>query len=274
MRAVRVTRACLFIVTLCAACGDEGAATTTSATSGSNGSIGTTGTTSTTTGVITTGDVVDTTTGAPTTSDSATTGVLTGSESSGTSTGADTTSGTSTTGIVDTTGDGSTSTGEGTSTGDESTSTGDESSSTGATDTDTGGESAIDGYLGMSGSNTLVRFDTESAMVLPPAKNLLPHAGYPYDMEIKPDGSEVWVVGASGNGVKIADTATGQITHDIDLTGVGKYPVDVVFNVAGTLAYVSARDSKVLVVIDAATYTVKSTISLGIHDGGKMTFDP
>ena len=260
MRAAHVPRACLLIVTLCGACGDEGVATTT----GSTGSTGTTGATSTT-GATTTSDA-STTTGVPTTSDSETTGAPTGG---------DTTGGTSTTGF-DTTGGESTSTGgESTSsTGGESTSTGEESSSTGDTDTETGGDAAIYGYLGMSGSNTLVRFDTESAMALLPAKSLLPHASYPYDMKIKPDGSEVWVVGAAGDGVKIADVATGEITHDINLTGVGDYPVDVVFNVAGTLAYVSARDSKALVVIDTVTYAVNSTIPLGIHGGGKMTFDP
>jgi len=234
MRAASVTRASLLIVTLCGACGDDGAATTT----GSTGSTGDAGTGTTSTTGMPTSTPGETTTGVPTTGDSGTTAALTGSESSVTitgaaSTGGDTstsgdtsTGGTGTTG-VDTTGEaGSTSTGdESTSTGDESTSTGDESS-TG--DTDTGGDAAIYGYLGMSGSNTLVRFDTESAMTLPPAKSLLPHASYPYDMKIKPDGSEVWVVGASGNGVKIADVATGQITHDIDLTGIGKYAVDVV----------------------------------------------
>ena len=280
MRAAHIARASLLFVALGGACGDGVAATT----GGSTGSTST-GTTSTT-GVPSSSDDGGTTTGIPTTSDSATTGVLTGSESSGggttgtsttsttsgdTSTSGPDTAGGSTTGAGDTTGEaGSTSTGE-SSSGDVSSS-GDESSSTG--DPDTGGGVEIYGYLGMSGSNTLVRFDTESGVVVPPAKSLLPRANYPYDMEIKPDGSEVWVVGASGNGVVIADVMTGEITHEIDLTGVGKYAVDVVFNVAGTLAYVSARDSKAIVVIDAATYTVKSTVPLGIYDGGKMAFDP
>jgi YVTN family beta-propeller protein len=112
-------------------------------------------------------------------------------------------------------------------------------------------------------------------MALLPGISLLPHASYPYDIKIKPDGSEAWIVGAVGDGVKVVDTATGQITQSIDLTGVGEYAVDVLFNVDGSVAYVSSRDTEVLVVIDAATYTVQKSIDLGgTFDGGKMALDP
>jgi len=126
----------------------------------------------------------------------------------------------------------------------------------------------------MSGNDRLVRFDPATGLALLPSVSLLPYADYPYDMKISPDGSELWVVGATGDGVTVVDTLTGAITQEIDLTGVGEYPVDVLFNATGTLAYVSARDSKAVVIINTATYAVQTTIPLGDYDGGKMALDP
>ena len=50
--------------------------------------------------------------------------------------------------------------------------------------------------------------------------------GYPYDATILPDGSEVWICGASGDSVVVIDRVTNSITHRIP---VGEYPNSVVF---------------------------------------------
>ncbi|SFE95683.1 40-residue YVTN family beta-propeller repeat-containing protein [Nannocystis exedens] len=127
----------------------------------------------------------------------------------------------------------------------------------------------------MSGNNSLVIFDPQAQQVVGAPVSLLPEASYPYDAMIKPDGAEVWVVGAVGDGVKVLDTASGQLTQQISLTGVGEYAVDVSFNADGSRAYVSARDSGALVLIDTATYSVIEAIAVppGM-EGGKTALDP
>ena len=273
MRSARVTPVLLSLV-IGVACGDDVAVSATDTS---------TGTGSTTGAATSTGDDPVPTTGTPTTSTSTSTSgesatgssstgepITSGSTSTGDTTLLDPTTGT-TEGTTDTSTDGTTGT-----TDESSSSTGDESSSSGAESSSTGDvEFSGLGYLGLSGSNSLVRFDTATAMAELPGATLLPHGSYPYDVKIKPDGSEAWIVGATGDGVKVVDTTTGQIVQSIDLKGVGEYPVDVLFNVEGTVAYVSARDSEALVLIDTATYTVMTSILLGGNfEGGKMALDP
>src|SRR5690606_28395035 len=131
------------------------------------------------------------------------------------------------------------------------------------------------GYVGISGSNTLVIFDPKFQQVVGAPISLAPHANYPYDATLKPDGAELWIVGASGDGVKVLDTMSGQLVQEIDLTRVGEYPVNVLFSLDGAQAYVSARDSGALVLLDTATYTVDKAIAApGGMDGGKAAIDP
>ncbi len=238
-------------------CGDDAISTASgTATTGSSTGEGTTDATAsagtgTTAGTTTTG-----TASASATGTSTSTSTSSGETSSSGTTTDDTTT-TGTTGETTTTG----------TTGDTTT--------TGTTgDTTTGGDELAGGYVGMSLTDSLVAFDlmTEEAVI---DIDLLPEGNYPYDVTIRPDGSEVWVVGAVGDGVKVIDTATQTVTQSIDLAGVGEYAVDVLFNSDGSLAYVSSRDSEALVIIDAETYTIQDTIPLpaGIG-GGKMTLDP
>jgi YVTN family beta-propeller protein len=119
-----------------------------------------------------------------------------------------------------------------------------------------GAAEAVDrGYAGMSASDSLMAFDLATGTAVPPAIDLLPEGNYPYDAVIHPAGGELWVVGASGDGVVVLDTATDTVIARIDLAGIGEYAVDVVFGRGGHLAYVSSRDMEALVEIDVATHT-------------------
>jgi YVTN family beta-propeller protein len=276
----------LLLALLAAGCGDDVVAVTASA-----GSTGSTGSTSTST----TGDITPTEAGTSTsttgtgsasaTSEAVTTSTA-GSTSTGTTEAPDTT--TDDPGSTTDTSTGSTSAGSSTSTG----STGDgttadaSTSSTGTTADTTGGSSSTGddtgeppvealGYVGMSTDDSLMIFDPQTKQVVAGPISLLPEANYPYDAIIKPDGAELWVVGASGDGVKVLDTGTGTLTQQIDLTGVGEYPVDLVFSLDGARAYVSSRDSESLVLIDTATYSVDKAVPMPIGvDAGKAAIDP
>jgi YVTN family beta-propeller protein len=141
-----------------------------------------------------------------------------------------------------------------------------------------GAAAAVDrGYAGMSTNDTLVVFDLATGTAIPPAIDLLPEGNYPYDAVIHPAGHELWVVGASGDGVVVVDTDTDTIVARIDLAVIGGYTVDVVFGRGGDLAYVASRDAEALVVIDVATHTPTGTvipIPTSFLGAGKMTINP
>lgn len=129
------------------------------------------------------------------------------------------------------------------------------------------------GYAGMSTNDTLVVFDLATGTALPPPIDLLPEGDYPYDATLTPQRNELWVVGASGDGVVVIDTATDAVIARISLVPAGDYPVDVAFGLGGGLAYVSARESNAVVEIDVATHTMTGT-TIPILDPGKMTVNP
>jgi uncharacterized repeat protein (TIGR01451 family) len=114
------------------------------------------------------------------------------------------------------------------------------------------------GYTGASTTDSLAIFDL-GTWTLSGTLSLLPEGDYPYDATIKPDGSEVWITGASGDGVIVVDTASNQVTHHIS---AGNYTIGVAFRADGAYAFVSARDSEDVSVIDTATYTVVDTIPI------------
>lgn len=117
------------------------------------------------------------------------------------------------------------------------------------------GMAAEFGFVGMSGTDSLVVLDLDAGTALSPSIGLLPEGDYPYDATILPDGSEVWVCGANGDGVVVIDTVSHAVITRIDLGAAGGYPVNVAFNEAGTTAYVSARDGDAVVIVDVATHT-------------------
>jgi YVTN family beta-propeller protein len=138
-----------------------------------------------------------------------------------------------------------------------------------------GGGSGVYAYAASaSGMSTLVPIDLVSGMALPSLTMGAP-ASYPYDATIRPGGAEVWIVGASGAGVVIVDTATNSVITSVNLAGMAEYPVGVGFSADGNTAYVSSRDSEVVARIDAQTYTLLGTDPLpGALEGGKLAVDP
>jgi YVTN family beta-propeller protein len=126
-------------------------------------------------------------------------------------------------------------------------------------------------FVAKSATDSAVAFDLETGLPMGGEISLLPEGNYPYDATITPDGAEVWIPGASGNGVVVIDRATRAISHRIDLTGQAEYPVDVLFEPCGGRAFVSSRDNELVAIVDRATYQVVDTVDLpGVIDGGKM----
>jgi YVTN family beta-propeller protein len=136
----------------------------------------------------------------------------------------------------------------------------------------TTGGTADYGYLGMSSTDSLVVLDLDAGTALTPSIDLLPEGNYPYDATILPDGSEVWICGASGDGIVVIDTTTHAVTHRIALGLAGEYPVNIAFDAAGTAAYVSSRDGAAVLIVDVATHTPTGTtvpITGGTYGPGK-----
>lgn len=130
------------------------------------------------------------------------------------------------------------------------------------------------GFSGNSGNDTLTVFDLGTGTTVGADVDLLPEGNYPYDVTLNPAGDEVWICGASGDGIIVLDAATHAILERISLTGTAEYPVDVAFNADGSVAYVASRDSEVVAVIDAATYMVVGSIPIATNflGAGKMAF--
>jgi YVTN family beta-propeller protein len=128
-----------------------------------------------------------------------------------------------------------------------------------------------DGLVGCSTSDDCFPFDLDS-YTTGPAIDLLPEGNYPYDATMNSDGTEVWFVGASGDGAVVVDRATNTITHRIP---VGEYPTSIAFSDDGSLALASARDGESVTIIDTETYTVTNTLQLPAgYDGGNIALDP
>ena len=110
-------------------------------------------------------------------------------------------------------------------------------------------------YLGMSTTDSLSMIEVPPGIPVGPPIDLLPEGDYPYDVTMLPDGSEVWICGAVGDGIVVVDTATYDVLTTIDLGTAGGYPVNIAFDAAGGTAYVSARDGNAVVLVDVATHT-------------------
>ncbi len=132
------------------------------------------------------------------------------------------------------------------------------------------------GYIACTTSDTAVPFDL-ATYAQGTAINLLPEGDYPYDCTMHPDGSEVWICGASGDGVVVIDVDTNTITHRI---GVWEYPNSVVFTDDGLHALVSSRDQDYVAIIDTGTYAVVDSLLVttgagGTYDSpGQLALDP
>jgi YVTN family beta-propeller protein len=125
-----------------------------------------------------------------------------------------------------------------------------------------------------SGSSTIVPIDRQTGVAAAPIV-LGAAASYPYDATLRPGGAELWVAGASGDGVVIVSTADNSIIDSVALAGVCDYPVGIAFSPDGQTAYLSGRDTENVVGLDADTHAVVSNHALpGSLDGGKIAVDP
>lgn len=133
-------------------------------------------------------------------------------------------------------------------------------------------------YWGLAGSSTsdtvsLFHWDVENeTFVFSDPIELGQYGNYPYDAVKRPLlEDEVWIPGASGDGVVVIDE-TGTIIHEIP---TNEYPVSIAFNPHKNIALVSCRDGDCLDIIDTNTYTVIGSLDIpGTSMGpGNIVFD-
>ncbi|MCK4305326.1 MAG: T9SS type A sorting domain-containing protein [Candidatus Eisenbacteria sp.] len=126
-----------------------------------------------------------------------------------------------------------------------------------------------DGYVGCSYSETCVPFNLDTCATGTPI-NLLPEGDYCYDATMNPAGTEIWIPGASGDGLIVIDRATNTVSHHIP---VADYVISAAFCNDGNHALVSSRNDKTISQISTATYTVTGVLQLGSQPGN-MALDP
>lgn len=99
------------------------------------------------------------------------------------------------------------------------------------------------------------------------------YGNYPYDAVFRPrSDDEVWIPGASGDGVVVVDEA-GTLIKEI---ATGEYPTSIAFSPDYGIALVSCRDSDRLDIIDIDQYEVIGSLPIpGAGLGpGNLIFDP
>lgn len=138
-----------------------------------------------------------------------------------------------------------------------------------------GGAWAYWGLVGCSTSDSASIFSWDwqtGEFVFQPAFSLLEYGNYPYDAVMRPGGDEIWVVGASGDGVVVVGP-DGTILHEIP---TGEYPVSLSFNPRQDIALVSCRDSDRMDIIDTNTYLVTGSLEMPWPNvsPGNLIFDP
>ena len=127
------------------------------------------------------------------------------------------------------------------------------------------------------GSDRLATVDLTNGNLANPGLNIAPTGCYPYDATLNQNEDQIWISGATGDGVVVIDSSGSFIIQPI--VGFGEYPVDIAFSKQGELAYVSNRDSETLTVIDATVLSVVDTYDLsGLSTGslgpGKISIQP
>lgn len=131
------------------------------------------------------------------------------------------------------------------------------------------------GLVGCSTSDSATTFNWDwqfGEFVFTPATPLGTYGNYPYDAVMSPGYGEVWIAGASGDGVVVMNEF-GAILHEIP---TGEYPVSIALNPREGIALVSCRDSDRLDIINTDTYTVSGSLPIpGTNLGpGNIIFDP
>jgi len=132
------------------------------------------------------------------------------------------------------------------------------------------------GYVGASANDTIAIF-TVPTHTLSTTFSLLPEADYPYDATMTRDGNEVWIVGATGDGVIVVNTTSNAIVEQFTTPPYGEYLVDVAFSEHGETAFISPRDNAAgadkILMVDTDTYSITSSIPITSYylGPGKMT---
>lgn len=126
-----------------------------------------------------------------------------------------------------------------------------------------------DGYVACSYSETCVPFDLDNFATSSPI-DLLPEGDYCYDATMNPAGTEIWIPGASGDGIIIIDRASNAISHRIP---VAEYVISIAFCGDGSLALVSSRNDRTISRISTTTYAVTGVLHLA-NQPGNMALDP
>lgn len=80
----------------------------------------------------------------------------------------------------------------------------------------------------------------------------------PKQVAFTPDNSELWVTLLGGTGVEVYDPLTGELISRLELPQAGA--VEVIFNRAGTLAYVSQMETARVYEVEVATKAVARTL--------------
>lgn len=83
----------------------------------------------------------------------------------------------------------------------------------------------------------------------------------PKQVAFRPGHDELWVTLLGGTGFHVYDPATGDLLADTDLPGGGS--VEVIFNAAGTLAYVSQMETASVYEVDADSKQVLRQMKTG-----------
>ena len=83
----------------------------------------------------------------------------------------------------------------------------------------------------------------------------------PKQVAFTPDGEELWVTLLAGTGLEIYDPANGELLDDLDLPEAGS--VEVIFDRAGTRAWVSQMETATVYEIDVAERRVVRTLETG-----------
>ncbi len=136
------------------------------------------------------------------------------------------------------------------------------------------GAAALDeGIVGCSTSDAANAFELGSHATTT-SIDLLPEGNYPYDATMNFAGTQVWIPGASGDGVIVIDRASNAVAERIT---VGDYPISAVFTQDGSRALISNRSTRDVSVVSTATYIVIDTLDFGLTSGfgpGNMALDP
>jgi len=85
--------------------------------------------------------------------------------------------------------------------------------------------------------------------------------GAPKQVAFTPDGSELWVTLLAGSGFEVYDPQTGGQLAAVDLPEPGS--VEVIFNAAGTVAYISQMETASVYEVDVATRSVVRRLDTG-----------